>query len=253
MGTVITIIIGAILLLALYMWNEAYRNRIRIHRLHFPQLPKSFDGYRLFFISDVHRRLIPLSMIDQLRGKTQLIIIGGDLCEKGVSIGRIEENIKRLTSIAPCMFVWGNNDQEVGRDKLSQLLQKHQVEELTNKVKMIERMDHKIIIAGVDDAGHQRDDLAKVIRASEDHFAILVSHYPNVARDLPATHPFSLVLSGHTHGGQIRLFGWGLASKGRLIRLSNYIHLISNGFGTTGIPMRLGAPAETHLIVLSLK
>ncbi|MFP3472451.1 hypothetical protein R0J90_20570, partial [Micrococcus sp. SIMBA_144] len=59
-----------------------------------------------------------------------------------------------------------------------------------------------------------------------------------------------LMISGHTHGGQIRLFGWGLYKKGRLENLPETTLLVSNGYGTTAIPLRLGAPAETHLLIL---
>lgn len=249
--TMILYISGAVFLLILYMWSEAYRNRIRFHTLSFKQLPASFDGYRLFFISDVHRRLIPLAVRHKLKGHTDLVIIGGDLCEKGVHVKRIEENLKRLSSIAPCVFVWGNNDEEIGRDKLRLLFNQYQIVELNHSVKTIEINNEHIVIAGVDEVERPSNELAEVIAESKGSFAILVCHYPSIVDVLPSLHPFSLVLSGHTHGGQIRLFGWGLEKKGRLIVKPAYTHLISNGYGTTAVPMRLGAPAETHVIVLS--
>ena len=58
----------------------------------------------------------------------------------------------------------------------------------------------------------------------------------------------SLLLSGHTHGGQIHLFGFSPYEKGRLKKENDLTVLISNGYGTTGVPLRLGAKAETHLI-----
>ena len=56
------------------------------------------------------------------------------------------------------------------------------------------------------------------------------------------------MLSGHTHGGQIHLFGFRPYERGRLKRENDLTILISNGYGTTGVPLRLGAKAETHLI-----
>ncbi|NEU31104.1 metallophosphoesterase [bacterium LRH843] len=251
-SAVIAIIIAALLFI-LYMWAEAFRNRIRIHTLAYDQLPISFHGYRLFFISDVHRRLIPMKLIDTLRSQVDHVVIGGDFCEKGVKMERIEENIKRLAQLAPIIFVWGNNDEEVGKERLRSLLKNYNVEELINSVKTIKRGNEKINIAGVDDVGHSRDDLVKVVKESIGTFSVLISHYPIITQELPRIHPFSLVLSGHTHGGQIRFFGWGLEQKGRLVTHPSYTHLISNGFGTTGVPMRLGAPAEAHLLVLVKK
>ncbi|TWI54605.1 metallophosphoesterase [Halalkalibacter nanhaiisediminis] len=253
MNTVIYVVFGCAICLALYMWYQAFCNRIRIHRLSYDKLPTAFEGYRIFFISDVHRRLISYSVIDEVKGKADLVIIGGDLCEKGVKVSRVDENLKRLAAIAPCVFVWGNNDEEIGMEKLRSLLQKHQIAELVNSIKEIQLKNQEMIIAGVDDVGHRRHNVAKVIKESKNSFSILVSHYPTIVDEFPSSHPFSLMLSGHTHGGQIRLFGWGLQKKGRLMKRRSYFHLISNGYGTTGIPMRLGAPAEAHLIVLSKK
>ncbi len=239
-------IIGVLFLLMLYMIIEARRNRINVAKLRFKTLPKSFDGYRLFFISDVHRRLIPIVLLKKLRKKVDLMIIGGDLCEKGVSLARIEENIKHLTEIAPCIFVWGNNDEEVGVENLQRIFEKYGVLELSNSTTFIRAGQEQVAIVGVDDIESDRIAFDLPPRV----FAILVCHFPEISEQLQSNHPFSLVLSGHTHGGQIRFLGLGIAKKGQYIHTPQYVQLISNGYGTTGIPMRLGAPAETHLIHL---
>lgn len=67
-------------------------------------------------------------------------------------------------------------------------------------------------------------------------------------------HHIGLVLSGHTHGGQIRLLGLGLKEKGSMREIKDDMYmLISNGYGTTGLPLRLSAPAQTHIITLTFK
>lgn len=250
MNTFIYIIVAAGAVLVFYMMTEAFRTRIRRHQLTFEHLPASFDGFKLFFISDIHRRRLPDPLIEALHGSADLVIIGGDLCEKGVPLARIEDNLRRLASLGPCVFVWGNNDEEVGAQQLRRLLERHQVMELVNSSKVITRGADKLFVGGVDDIGHKRDDVRKVSAQVEEGFAVLVSHYPEIEDALPADHPFSLILSGHTHGGQIRLFGWGLEEKGQIKQMSGYVHVISNGFGTSTLPLRLAAPAETHLIQL---
>ncbi|MCM3713632.1 metallophosphoesterase [Halalkalibacter oceani] len=250
MNIFIYLMVAAGAVLVFYMITEAFRTRVRHHQLSFGQLPAAFDGFRLFFISDIHRRRLPDPLIETIRGNVDLVIIGGDLCEKGVPLARIEDNLRRLASLGPCVFVWGNNDEEVGAQQLRRLLARHHVIELVNSCKVITRGADQLFIGGVDDIGHKRDDLSQVNAQSEEGFAVLVSHYPDIVDVLPHDHPFSLILSGHTHGGQIRIFGWGLEEKGQMKHRPGYVHLISNGFGTSTLPLRLAAPAETHLIQL---
>ena len=67
----------------------------------------------MFFISDIHRRIVSESIIEEVSGKVDVVIIGGDLLEKGVPMERVKENIKKLKKLGPILFVWGNNDYEV--------------------------------------------------------------------------------------------------------------------------------------------
>ncbi|WP_370314234.1 hypothetical protein [Guptibacillus hwajinpoensis] len=62
-----------------------------------------------------------------------------------------------------------------------------------------------------------------------------------------------MILSGHTHGGQIRLFGWGIREKGGIKNINGTTVVISNGYGTTTLPLRLMAPAESHIFILKRK
>lgn len=243
------IALGVFFIFTLYMYVESKRNRLREMTLTYQTLPSTFNGYRLFFISDIHRRTISNSMLEKVKNNVNLIIIGGDLCEKGVPLNRIEANIEKLSKIAPCLFVWGNNDHEVNVDQLKLLLKKYKVTELVNTNKMIHSEHGELNLVGINDIKSARTTIGK-LNSMGNTFSILICHYPEVTSELPSDHPFSLVLSGHTHGGQIRLFGLGIARKGGLYPYNNFDLLISNGYGTTGLPLRLGAPAESHLITL---
>ncbi len=66
----------------IYMWIEAHRNRIIVQSLSFPTFPESFSRFRIFFISDIHRRRLSETFIRSLKGKVDLVVIGGDLTEK---------------------------------------------------------------------------------------------------------------------------------------------------------------------------
>jgi predicted MPP superfamily phosphohydrolase len=178
------------------------------------------------------------------------VIIGGDLAEKGVPFTRVEENIKKLTAIAPTYFVWGNNDYETDFRKLDTLLRESGVTVLDNTAAGLENDGDTLVLLGVDDFGLERDRIDLALKDAPEGYRLLLSHNPGIREKLQPEMEIPFILSGHTHGGQIRLFGWGPREKGGLKQYPGFLVFISNGYGTTTIPFRLGAPAETHFITL---
>jgi predicted MPP superfamily phosphohydrolase len=89
-----------------------------------------------------------------------------------------------------------------------------------------------------------------LLDAEDNSFKILASHYPDITDKIMPEHKISLVLSCHTHGGQIHILGYSPYKKGEVEKLENTTLLISNGYGTTGVPLRIGAPAQCHLITI---
>lgn len=245
----------ALILLILYMWKEAYRNAVVELELQYNNFPLKQEELTIFFISDIHRRLISEKIIKQVKGRAQLVIIGGDLTEKGVPFDRTKENIQRLSQIAPVYFIWGNNDYEVNVSHFRQLLNNYNVKILENSFDYISKeRSSKICLIGLNDISYKLDELEKTIQnVDQDAFKILVCHNPGVYSKIKATDRISLLLSGHTHGGQINFFGLSLYPKGRLYRKEKCDLLISNGYGTTGIPFRFYARAETHLLRIKRK
>lgn len=236
--------------LLMYMSYLAFEENISDHELCFTDFPKSFGSIKIFFISDIHKRKLSGKFISRVKGKADIVIIGGDLREKGVPIERVKENIESLKIIGPVYFVWGNNDYEGEYRDLDALLLDLNVKILDNTAAAFESAEgEKLIIAGVDDVGLERDRLDLALNdAEQGWFTILVSHNPAIIKKVTPEDKISLVLSGHTHGGQIRIFGFGPYKKGGIEKKAGTVMLISNGFGTTGIPLRLGAKAESHLI-----
>ena len=110
---VLFICIVAAIGLLIYMYKLAFEDRVVYHTLEFPSFSQSFGTIHLFFISDIHRRSISESIIEEVKGKVDVVIIGGDLLEKGVPIDRVKENILKLKTLGPVLFVWGNNDYEI--------------------------------------------------------------------------------------------------------------------------------------------
>lgn len=152
------ICIGIIFLLVMY--KEAMRNTVLEHTLEFKEFPQSFQQMNMFFISDIHRRVVSDSLIERIKGKVDLVIIGGDLAEKGVPLSKISANIQKLRAIAPVYFVWGNNDYEIEYHELDALLLENNVKVLDNtRVVFESELGEKICLLGVDDVGLERDRL----------------------------------------------------------------------------------------------
>lgn len=236
----------------LWMYREAVRNTMLEHTLSFVNFPESFGKVRIFFISDIHRRVIAPSLIENVKGNADFVIIGGDLAEKGVSLSKIAANIQTLSEIGPIYFVWGNNDYEIDYHELDALLLEHGVKILDNTRVLFEsESGDKLCLLGVDDVGLERDRLDLALAdCQEDGFRILISHNPAIVNKMSGQEQISLVLSGHTHGGQIRLFYSKRYLKGGVYEYPCTTLFVSNGYGTTLIPLRFRAPAQTHLITL---
>jgi predicted MPP superfamily phosphohydrolase len=100
------------------------------------------------------------------------------------------------------------------------------------------------------------DDLAATLaKVTDDAPVILLAHEPDVAMRVPAR--VALQLSGHTHGGQVRLFGWSPVVPSRYGSLLAYGHVrtkcdvvVSGGLGCSIMPFRLGVPPEIVLVTL---
>jgi uncharacterized protein len=242
------LLVGGVSLL-FFMLYEARRNVVKMEKVKLPALPDNMGTISIFFISDIHKREVSNGIIDEVKGKADFVIIGGDLLEKGVPYSRVEQNLDKLLTLGTVYFVWGNNDHEVNTNRLTDIFKQKGIIEIVNDSVMVPIHNGKINMIGVDDASTQRASYSSALKKTIPHeFNILISHDPRLVRQVRKEEGIDLMLSGHTHGGQIRLFGWGLYKKGRLEKLPQTTLLVSNGYGTTALPLRLGAPAETHLL-----
>lgn len=252
---VLIVLIIALTVLSFYMYRTAQLERIVYQDLYFSNLPKHFGDVRVFFISDVHKRIISDQIIAKVQQQVDLVIIGGDLTERTVPFAHVEQNLAKLKSIgAPLYFVWGNNDYEVDVHELDARLLQYGVTILANTAVHLEaKQGEKMTLLGIEDITVERDRLDMALadaRNVKDAFRILVSHNPKVKVQVQEEYRISLVLSGHTHGGQVRFFGYGPYKLGDTEMFNNCVYVTSNGYGTSTIPMRLTAKPETHLFTL---
>ncbi len=233
------------------MYRNAFTNKISETHIVDKCYPDAGSVKSMFFISDIHKRTIHPSLIKKAKGKVSAVVIGGDLLERGVSFKKVKKNLLLLKELGEVYFVWGNNDYEVKEERLIRLFEEVGINQLRNE-KREWGVGSGVYLAGVDDLNMVKDDLKQVLQKKEDEdYSILISHDPRIVHKLPENHPFSLLLSGHTHGGQIRIFGFGPYEKGRWYHSEGFSRLISNGYGTTKLSLRLGAPAECHIITIS--
>jgi len=177
----------------------------------FKELPPLFDGFTILHISDMHvdmnegamRRLIEL--IGGMR--YDLCVLTGDY--RGKSFGPFAATLEGVARVRahlkePVYGVLGDHDTI----QMVPGLEAMGIRMLLNECAVIARGDQQIYLAGIDDARHYRvDDIEKAaLQIPHGEFSILLSHTPEIYRQ--AAHAdFNLLLSGHTHGGQICLPG----------------------------------------------
>jgi len=234
-------------------------------------LPAGFDGARVLLITDVHLGpfLSPPALervfARLLSADPDLVLLGGDL-----TTAKIDEfpagaaAFRSLRAPLGVFAVLGNHDHYTGHpERLRGLLADCGVRVLHNSAVSLETPGGpdgdpaRLVVAGIDDLHAGSPDLdAALAQASPGAPVVLLSHNPDVVFGA-ARRGVRLVLSGHTHGGQIRIPGLPV-----LVRMSRYrldeghyvagaTHLIvSRGLGVTGLPVRLFCPPEAVLITL---
>ncbi|WP_168157266.1 metallophosphoesterase [Sporosarcina ureilytica] len=206
---------------------------------------------KVFFISDIHKRKIDEKLLKKLDKDIDLVIIGGDLAEKNVPLSRITRNVQKLSQLGQLFYVWGNNDREVGEEKIRQIILQHEGIILENENMQI-NCHPTWGICGTDDPSCLKLDVEQALEKIEHYQNVLfVSHQPAVWEKVEQIYHPTLMLAGHTHGGQIRLGKFGISEKGSYESVGGRGKLISNGYGTTTLPLRLGARPECHIITIS--
>jgi predicted MPP superfamily phosphohydrolase len=247
-----------------------------------PNLPAAFEGARILQLSDIHmdqytepsflRRVV--HQIDLLQ--PDAILLTGDFVSEGpaseeFAIGAAWQcaNILSQLKCRQLYAVLGNHDVSIGSEAVTAALAANRVTVLNNACLPIDRIGNRtggrIWLAGVDDPVNGEPDPERAIPASIRHVpgepVLLMCHAPDYADDLlstPAGKAVDLMLSGHTHGGQIRLPFVGpltLPSLGRKyvegwFRLGEMQLYVNRGIGTVGVPFRLDCPPEITLITL---
>ena len=264
-------LITAILAICCYVYGKKIEpNWIEVVsiELAIPQLEREFDQFKIVQISDLHaNKYMPdkrLTKIIKLVNQQQAdaIAITGDLITKGSNFNatKLSHQLSQLKSKSGTLAVFGNHDHwhsKIGL--LQQVLVQSQVNVLNNQVYLVERNHHQLAFAGLDDPYWGQPDLPKTIAQLPDRTtAILLVHEPDYIEKSAATHKFALQLSGHSHGGQIKLpffeplvlpYGGEKFFAG-LNQVEDTITYTNRGLGMTNLPLRFGSRPEITVFTL---
>ena len=233
------------------MYRQALENNVLHHQV---DLYGENEKVSLFFISDVHMRKIDDEMLKKINQSIDAVIIGGDFADRRTSFQTIYHNILLLVELAPVYFVWGNNDREVGEEKLRRLFKDAGVKIIENDALILPNIKNKCWLCAIDDIAMEKEDYLKAFsKCKGEENVIFVSHNPEAFPIVRQQYQAILMLGGHYHGGQIRLGSIGLQPHGSFTFPRGVATLISNGYGTTNLPLRLGAKPQCHIIDLNFK
>jgi predicted MPP superfamily phosphohydrolase len=264
-----------------------YANQVSTHEidtthsfLSIPNLPDAFHNFRIVQISDLHleeftdehflRRIV--EHVNHLA--PDLVLITGDYISNGPrpaafalrAAVRCAGILSKLT--CPLRFgCLGNHDADVGSRQVIERITPSGLHILVNQHIPFERNGQRLWLAAVDDTGRGRANLDLAIPRSPGAPVLLMAHEPDYAAFIvhhPRAANIDVVLSGHSHGGQVRLpwlppltlpvgalrYYEGLyrvAIPGKAHALELYVN---RGIGTVGVPFRLNCPPEVTLHTL---
>jgi predicted MPP superfamily phosphohydrolase len=249
-------------------------NRVDVH---LRRLPLEFEGFTIAQLSDFHydERFSAATIRSAVEIantlKPNLTVLTGDFVTEPVLAHRRHLNLREAADAAgPCgallnklkadfgvMSVIGNHDGNTDPVRVKELLRDQGLPVMYDEAKPIEHAGKRIWIAGLDDNPDETDLRPALKGIPKDELVIVLVHEPDVA-DFISQYPVDLQLSGHSHGGQVRLpligpvylprFGRkyprGLRRVGPLTLYTNV------GIGTMGLPVRLNCPPEVTLLTL---
>lgn len=234
-------------------------------------LPRAFHGLKIAYVSDIHwgtffsdERLQKL--IEQVNAlEADLIVLGGDYAEDADGALKFWQQKPVFKAKVATLAVLGNHDRTLPESHLPRIqraMRQSGVIPLVNDVWTLEKEGKILSFAGIDDYYNGHPDLQKVARlCRKADFSVFLPHSPDVLPQAFALSDppfFQLALCGHTHGGQVALLGWAPISSSHLGSryLSGWYRekgadiLVSNGVGTSVMPVRFGAAPQIHLITL---
>lgn len=247
---------------AKYAINEA--NSLSLERItvNIARLPKKLDGFKIIHLSDIHHS--PLTGLEHIertikivnRLRPDMIALTGDFVSHDASyIKPVAKVLGELTAECGVHACLGNHDHWTDPEMVVSELTANGINVLINRGQRVETRDASFWLAGVDDHMVGKTDLPEALKGSfADEMKILLAHNPIIFRAVIRA-GVDLTLSGHTHGGQVRVRD----SSRRMIRRRRVAGLhtrkgahiyITRGIGTVVLPVRYQCPPEISMLEL---
>lgn len=244
-------------------WLDVTYRQFYINRL-----APAFDGFRIAHFSDLHFDgvMITRARLEQLVAtinaeQPDLIAFTGDFVTHRTPFREDDliAPLRELQAREGKFAVTGNHDRTNRSELIDQVVDASGMTNLNNDVYTIRRGDDVLHIAGVDSLSRHRARLDLVLqKLPETGAAVLLAHEPDFADVSASARRFALQLSGHTHGGQIRipwltrllLGGYNRRPLSGAMLVGRMILYVNRGIGTVGTSLRFNCPPELSLITL---
>ena len=263
----ILLCVACVVGLTIYAFLEPYWLTVTELTITDLDVPPAFDGLRIAFLTDIHHGpYFSLSRVRDLVEHTNalqpdLILLSGDYVHlESRYIGPCFHELAALHAPLGVYGTLGNHDHYQGALLTSERMVKAGIEWLNNRSLWVERDGARIKVGGVGDLMEGSQNLEATIHDVVDtDFVILLSHNPEYAERLD-TDLVDLQLSGHSHGGQVTLFGrwapllpldYGQKYRSGVVFTDHTVVVVSRGIGTITPPIRLFCRPEIVLVRLS--
>jgi len=248
---------------ARYALQEANTLIVEKIEIRLERLPKKLENFRVVHLSDIHHS--PFTSLEHI---TRAVKIAGDLradmfvltgdyvSHETQYIAPVAEVLGKLESEFGTYACLGNHDHWTDAGMVTDAFRAANINVLINEGFRFEARDASFWLCGVDDYMVGKTDLRSALRGSfPDEMKLLLAHNPVIVRQA-ARYGVDLILSGHTHGGQVKIRD----EEKRILprrKLKNGLHrrkdtqiYITRGIGTVVLPVRFGCPPEISLIEL---
>ena len=264
--------VAALLLAAVCIITDSkYNIQVTRYELSSAKLPPQMDGFRIVQLSDLHgsefgrdnERLIQMVTLQ----KPDIITLTGDFAENTGELQAVESLLSGISGLAPIYYVSGNHEW-AGHviQQVRELMEKYNVRCLENEYEPVEKNGARLIIAGVDDPNGLADMIKPMALAEQlreeypEDFVLWLGHRNFWVERYPEL-PVDLILSGHAHGGIVRLpfvggllntnHSFGAEYEAGLYYSGSYCMEVSRGLGNSiSVPRIFNRP---ELVTITLK
>ena len=250
---------------ARYALNEANTLIVEKIQVRLARLPKNLDGFRLIHLSDIHHS--PFTSLEHISRaveiannlKPDMFILTGDyVSHESEYIAPMAEVLGKLESKFGTFACLGNHDHWTDAESVTNLMREVGINVLINQGLRFTAKNASFWLAGVDDYMVGKTDLRAALRGSyPDEMKMLLAHNPKIL-NRAARAGIDLMLSGHTHGGQVkireddkRILPRRKLKNGLYRRKETQIY-VTRGIGTVVLPVRYQCPPEISLIELHI-